>query len=633
VEKLENKSVILSFSRKLWAGGETFRGLDIGGAEMKNIIQSIILILVLLSAAGCQPAQIVVPPTQQSTAPTWIEKPDFDVFIETSFRDYLMRDPEGLVETGLADEYGVREPALTSVSDDAVRENLQLVSLILDQLYAYDRNALTPEQQLSYDIYEWYLKDLLGAEEFINYSYPVTFMVNSLYQDTLLFFTGTYPINSQEDAQGYIACLSLLDTKLEQLVEDIKNREEAGIVPPRLVVDWTIYDIQSIASSLATATPYYTTLRDRLGNLEGLSESDRQTLLDSAESVIKNEVLPAYQDLVRTLAHLQEIAPQAEGLGQFPNGAAYYNYLLHHETSTTLTGEEIHALGLQELERIHAEMRAVFDELGYPANADLTTLYEQAANESGFSTGEETAQRFRELMVGAEERLAPAFDLQPSAALEVVGGPAGNYYTPGTFDGSRPGVFYALTTGTRPVYDLATTAYHEGIPGHHFQLSIQQETDLPTFRKLGPFNAYIEGWALYAEQLAYEQGWYENDPYGNLGRLQMQALRAARLVVDTGIHAMGWSYDRSLQFMIENTGSQRNSLEVEVARYMAWPAQATSYMVGMLKIMELRQEAKDRLGERFDLVEFHHVILVNGAMPLDILTKVVENFIQAKQNE
>jgi uncharacterized protein (DUF885 family) len=233
----------------------------------------------------------------------------------------------------------------------------------------------------------------------------------------------------------------------------------------------------------------------------------------------------------------------------------------------------------------------------------------------------------------AENRLEPAFVLFPQAKVIVIGGASGGYYVSGSLDGSRPGAFYASTTGGSPLFSMPTLAYHEAVPGHHLQIAIAQEMELPTFRNLVHFTGYTEGWALYAEQLAWELGWYADDPYGDLGRLQAEAFRAARLVVDTGIHEKQWTFDKAADYMVENTGLPRDMVTGQISRYIAWPGQATAYKIGMIKILELRQHAIDQLGEAYDIKEFHSIILGNGSMPLDVLEKVVQNYIDEKKSE
>jgi uncharacterized protein (DUF885 family) len=315
---------------------------------------------------------------------------------------------------------------------------------------------------------------------------------------------------------------------------------------------------------------------------------------------------------------------------QLPDGRAYYDYLLRHHTTSDLTSDEIHELGLRELARIQAEMRALFDQLGYPQDATIPELYARLAREGGSVSGRHAAETYESILEAAEEKLDAAFDVRPQAELIVIAGSEGDYYVSGSLDGSRPGAFYArISGGSQDLYGMPTLAYHEGVPGHHFQISLAQESDLPLFRNVVGFTGYAEGWALYAEQLAAELGWYKDDPSGELGRLQAQAFRAARLVVDTGLHAQGWNFDQAHDFMVENTGQDPGFMQFEVSRYITWPGQATAYMVGMLEIMALRQRAIDALGDRFDLREFHRVVLSNGSMPLEVLERVVDDYIEA----
>jgi uncharacterized protein (DUF885 family) len=218
--------------------------------------------------------------------------------------------------------------------------------------------------------------------------------------------------------------------------------------------------------------------------------------------------------------------------------------------------------------------------------------------------------------------------LQPSVGVIVVGAPMGGYYIPPALDGSRPGMFYAQNTGSIPWYGMPTLAYHEAVPGHHTQIAIAQHLELPSIRRANEFTAYVEGWALYAERLAWELDFYADDPYGDLGRLQMEAFRAARLVVDTGLHVKGWSFDQAVDFMVENTGRPISMVRAEVSRYICIPGQATAYYIGYLRILELRQQSMDAQGDAFDLAEFHNLVLGSGAMPLDVLTQVVEETIE-----
>lgn len=559
---------------------------------------------------------------------------DIEEFFEVSFRELLRRDPELIVELGLSESIPLETARLTDVSQAYKLETQQLETEILEMLRTYDRSSLTPEQRVSYDVYETYLDDRMWAYTFSENEYLVTFLVTNGVQIQLLnFLTEIHPVENRQDALDYLSRLDQVDEKIESILEGLKTRQEAGIIPPKLVIQWSIGDIQDIARGPAKLTPYYTAFEEKVSEQLDISGSEKQALLASAEEAINDAVIPAYAELAHYLEKLERQAPSDDGVWQFPEGEDYYEYTLNHFTTTDLSADEIHQIGQQELERIQGGMREIFDDLGYPLGDSIPGLYERAARESGMVAGAEMAETYEQIITKAEKDLNPVFDMMPRAKLVVIGGVDGDYYQPGSLDGARPGAFYARTTTSNPRLGLPTLAYHEGVPGHHFQISIAQEADLPTFRNVLHFTAYTEGWALYAERLAKELGWYENDPYGDLGRLQAEAFRAARLVVDTGIHSKGWTYDEAVDYMIENTGLPPRMVNIEIGRYIAWPGQSTAYMTGMLKILELRQNAMDQLGDKFDIKEFHKAILLEGAVPLNVLETVVQDYIDTKLAE
>ena len=295
-----------------------------------------------------------------------------------------------------------------------------------------------------------------------------------------------------------------------------------------------------------------------------------------------------------------------------------------------MTAAEIHQLGLDELDRIHAEMRIIFDSLGYPQNESLAELYARVATDGGIIPAANVKSTYENIIAAAELELDQAFDIFPSANVIVAEDAFGGFYIAPSFDGTRPGAFYAGTQNNEAWFAMPSLAYHEAIPGHHTQIAIGMEQGGPALRRAIRYTAFVEGWALYAERLAYELGWYDGDPYGNLGRLQYEALRAARLVIDTGIHSMGWTFEQSVQFNQDNLGASRGSSESAAGRYSVVPAQATAYMIGMLDILRLRQEAMDALGAEFDLIEFHRVVLTSGGIPLALLDDVIQRYIAEK---
>lgn len=555
----------------------------------------------------------------------------FDQFLDQSYNQFLLRDPEAITDLGLAAQFGMGNDQLTDISDAYIRETQALESAVLDLLRAYDRESLTPDQQLSYDIYEWYLDDLVRGHEFMYYRYLVSQFIYSVPDSLIYLFTELHPISSRQDAEDYVTRLSQVGVKFEQLLEGLRLSEEAGATLPRFLIPWTINNLENISRSRARSTPFYTVFRDKLNALDDLSDAEKEALLESAETEIEDTVIPAFQSVVAYLGDLRRVASDDAGVWKFPEGAAYYQYILRHQTTTAMTADEIHELGLREVERIRAEMRVIFDELGYPQDETLSQLYARVTRDGGVVRGSDITAQYEALIDEVEQRLPDVFDRLPDAEVIVIRDPnsGGGYYQPPAIDGSRPGAFYASPANTLARFNMASLAYHEAIPGHHLQIALAQEMNLPFFRRASTFTAYVEGWALYAERLAWEMGLYDDDPYGDLGRLQYEAFRAVRLVVDTGMHAKGWTFEDAVNYMIENTGFAPGNAQWEIARYVVLPGQATAYMIGMLEILDLRQSAMDRLGDKFDLREFHNVILGSGSMPLDLLRQVVEDYITA----
>jgi len=551
----------------------------------------------------------------------------FDQFLEESWFSVMQRDPELLTELGLSETFGLGDDQLTNISREYRLETYELYAQILEALFGYDRAALPPEQQLNYDIYAYYLEDVLRGQEFMDYEYPITHFVTGVQNQLINFFTEIHPVTDLQSAQDYVTRLSQVDTKFEQVIANMQHSEQVGVITPRMILQWSLGDIQQIAKSPAIATPFYTSFSEKVFALDSLSSDEKATLLAAAEAEIEASVIPAFQTLATYLEDLQKRAPTDEGVWQHPNGEAYYAYQVAHFTTTDLTPEGIHQLGLSELEHIQAEMRTIFDQLGYPSEEGLPALYTRVAQDGGTLYGEDIVAGYEAIIEDAKVRAGEVLDIQPQADVIVIPGPTGGYYIGPAVDGSRPGAFYAAVSGSEPKFGMPTLAYHEAVPGHHTQIALALEMDLPSFRRGSHFTAYVEGWALYAEALMAETGVYADNPYGDLGRLQYEAFRAARLVVDTGIHAKGWTFDQAQEFMFENTGLPRGQVQFEITRYIAWPGQALAYKIGMNEIMRLRSLAQNQLGDQFDIRAFHNVILGNGAVPLSILEQIVENYI------
>jgi len=338
-------------------------------------------------------------------------------------------------------------------------------------------------------------------------------------------------------------------------------------------------------------------------------------------------VLPAYRRLYDKLVELEEIAPASLGYGALPDGTAYYDYALRHQNQSDLTAFEVHELGLREVARLRQEIEEAAIALGYPEGLSIPSIYARVSRDGGLLYGSAIVAEYDRLLDEARVRAQEVFESMPTVPIAIVGDTYGGYYRPAPADGSRPAQFVAPNSGAQPRYSMPTLTYHESIPGHHMQIATAAELDLPLIRVIETYLGYAEGWALYAERLAWELGWYEDDPYGNLGRLSDEMMRAVRLVVDTGIHAMGWTFDEAVDYFVDNTGRPETFAQEQILRYAVWPGQSTAYMVGFLKMLELRERVRDALGEAFDLARYHTLILENGSLPLQILDRVVDRFI------
>ena len=535
---------------------------------------------------------------------------DFATFMDRSFEMLLRRYPESALEAGLKNV-----PAeLNRIDPIWEAETLDLVTGVLNKLKDIEtRTAAETDLKATYG---YFLDDLIVGSAYTDFTYPASYFINSVPTRTLFFFTDIHPLASGSDASDYVVRLQSVDEKIRQLTTNIQQTASNGIIMPRILLDASIRRHQSDTTLSAQGNPYYSRFDREVRSLP-LGLQQRDDLLDDAKQIIENEIIPAYTALINVLNSQQTSAPNAVGVGQFARGLDFYHYKLGHHTTSELTADEIHRLGITELERIHTEMKSVFERLGYPENDGIASNLSRAAADSGFVPAAQVVARYEEILSTASDRLSEAFNIQPQAELTVIGGARGGFYLGPSPDGSRPGAFYASNTSSEPAMLMKSLAYHEGVPGHHLQIARAMEQGQSLFQQNVTFTGFVEGWALYAERLASELGWYEGDPLGDLGRLQYEAFRAARLVVDTGIHAKGWHFEEASTFFQENTGFSRQSSDNQIARYAVWPGQATAYMVGMLEILNLRAEQQSE--PMFDLRDFHDQLLTRGAVPLTML--------------
>jgi uncharacterized protein (DUF885 family) len=555
----------------------------------------------------------------------------FDVFVETSYRLYLLRHPQSVTDLGLAGILGVRNDRLNDYSPAYVAETQRIERFILDRLRTFDREALSPDQRLTYDVCDWIWDDAVRGQAYADLDYLVThYYITSRDWAVYDLLTVTHPLSDLDDVDDYIARLAQIGTQFDQLIAGLETRAELGIVAPRIVLQNAVSGLRGLAGASGRHHPYYARLANRLPAIRGLTDEDCDRILADAQALIDEDVTPAYRRLLAMLTELAEIAPADLGYAQRPNGAAYYEHALRHQNQSELTADEIHDLGLEQVARLREEIQEAAVALGIPEGSEIPTIFARVSREGGSLVGASVVAEYEKLLEEARVRAASVFERMPSTPIAIVGDTYGGYYRPAPADGSRPAEFVAPNSGSQPRYSMPTLTYHETIPGHHLQIATAAELDLPLIRTVEALLGYTEGWALYAERLAAELGWYAEDPYGDLGRLSDEMMRAVRLVVDTGIHTHGWTFDEAVDYFVDNTGRPRSFAEGQILRYTVWPGQSTAYMIGFLKMLDLRDRAQASLGDSFDLAAYHMAVLENGSVPLELLESIIDRFCERK---
>ncbi|MFC2082540.1 DUF885 family protein [Candidatus Bipolaricaulota bacterium] len=568
-------------------------------------------------------ASATSPPEQLSEQP---EQP-LDEFLNEASLAVVLRYPETITSLGISSMIGVRDDQLAPLSEAYELETIALLDSLLSDLARYDLSSALPADALSAKVYGWYLEDLRDSLRFATHEYLVSSFIHSVPTVFERFLTRSHPVRTVANAQDYLSRLEQLSLRFDELMVRLAANEAIGAVPPRSILIKARDAIQQMSESQAEETIYYTAFSEKLAQAPSIQESDIPDLVNAAAQVIESSVLPAYGRLAGLLTEQAERVDESIGVWRHAGGDEYYAHTLNKHTTTNLTADEIHGLGLTEVARLRDEIAAAMTEFGIDSLSDLRSGYEQLRQETGVTTGQEMIPVCQELINEIEGLVRPAFTSWPTSDIEVVAGQTSAFFSPGTLDGTRPGRFFAPVAREEPTYGLPTLTYHEAIPGHGLQTAFSYTADIPIYRAGLGFSGYSEGWALYAERLAWELGAYEEDSPGNLGRLQAEIFRAVRLVVDTGIHAKRWTMSQAVEYFIENTGMDEAFAQQEVERYVVLPGQAAAYKVGMLAILDLRDRAERELGEAFDLAEFHQAVLGEGDVPLLILQELVDAYI------
>jgi len=598
---------------------------------MLTRLQRCVLLLTLLLGACAEPPPPA--PATPAAAPT----ASIDEFFQRFTDEWVRRNPNLAISSRYFDgeEQDRLSREITPVSRAHQQETIRLARAGLAELATFDGGTLTEAQRLSADIMRWQLASAVDDEPFLDYDFPLEQMggvnVNLPNQ-----FVVVQPVATARDAENFVARLTQIDERMAEAVAESERQAAAGVLPPRFILTATIAQMQRFIAPPPADNPLVTTLRDKMAAVGEITTPSREQLLTTATAVVADEVYPTWRTAIAVLETQLPRATNDAGLARFTSGAELYSERLRNYTTTNLTAEEIHAIGLAEVARIEAEMDALFRTLGL-ADGSIKERENRLIADSSYP---DTAEGRRQIMADIDAILADAlartadsFDVRPETPVIAQPYPefrwenAAASYTPPPSDRSRPGIFQMpLRRSQLTRFALRSLVYHETVPGHHYQIALAIENDaLPAFRRiraLGGLSASSEGWALYAERFAAEDDWYESDVAGRLGQLSDALFRARRLVVDTGLHAMGWTREQAIAYGIEAS---------EVERYVTDPGQACAYMIGQLKIVELRERARAALGERFEIRDFHRVVLNAGVVPLEILEREVEAYIAGRR--
>ena len=606
---------------------------------MRTPYRALLCCLLLLPTTGCGAFRSFVGRPSPRSPSARLEGYFEEVFLTRLDRSPQMRSRLG--QPGPHDRFD-------DLSNEHAREDHELLRNDLARLRAqFPVDRVGTDDRVSIEVFEAEARIDLEGYEWRLHEYPVNQM-HGVHSGTAAFLINVHKIRTRRDAEDYIARLAAIRPRFETLVAGLREREALGVLPPAFVFPRVIEDCENLLrgapfEATSQPSPLLADFEKKLAGAERLSDSARAGLVERARRTLLTEVQPAYEQLILLLQEQSERATDDAGVWKLPDGADYYAYCLRRATTTDLGAADIHALGLSEVERIHGEMREIQRAVGFEGS--LNDFFEHLRTDARFTYPDDNSgrtaylERAREILGAMRNRLPDVFRTLPESELVVKpvepyrersAGKA--FYSAGAPDGSRPGVYYANLFDMRdmPIYQMEALAYHEGIPGHHMQVSIAQELEhLPRFRRFGGFTAYSEGWALYCEKLPKELGFYQ-DPYSDFGRLAMELWRACRLVVDTGIHSLRWTREEAIDYLTRNTPNPEGDCVKAIERYIVMPGQATAYTVGMLRILELRERARDELGDAFDLREFHDLILTSGPVPLSVLGRIVDEWVAGR---
>lgn len=616
---------------------------------MKTLKTLFPISLLAFSLAGCSkpeaPAQSTVTAAQQSADATQnlSESERLAAYFATMFEDDLKRSPMSQSYLGYKWDYDKWDDLTLTFQD----EMAQIRRKRLEDLQGFDQTQLDDQEKLSLEIAKVDLQRRIANDEYRYHTY-IMHQFRAFHTTVPSFLINIHRVESVKDAEDYISRLQGVQPLFSQVIEQLKKRQELGVYPPKWSYDQMIQASQNVISGnpfleSAEDSTIWKDFQSKVDNLD-ISNAEKSGLIANARTALQESVLPAYQALIAELVLQRELSPEGDGVWRLPDGEKWYDNRLNWFTTTDLDAEEVHNIGLENVDRIHKAMQDIMTQVSFEGTLQEFFEFMRTSEQFYYPSTDEGRERYmneaKAFIDEMEAQIPLYFGLVPKARMEVKrvepfreksAGKA--FYQSPSKDGSRPGRYYANLYNMKdmPTYQMEALAYHEGIPGHHMQRAIAQELEgIPEFQKYVSFTAYTEGWGLYTEELAKDMGFYR-DPYSDFGRLAMELWRACRLVVDTGIHAKQWSREKAIEYLVENTPNPQNDAVKAIERYIAMPGQATAYMIGKLKIMELRENAMQELGEKFDIRGFHDEILKDGPVPLNILENKIKSWVESQK--
>jgi len=575
---------------------------------------------------------------QSAPAEAAAQNAELKAFFDQVDAENLAAAPQGKAYRGIRDgDYGKwNDPSDAAEAAAFARGQKALATMKA----RFDPAKLSPEDRLSYRLFEYQAERAARAHPYRKNDY-IFDQMNGAQSQMPAFLINIHSVKTRADAEAYVQRLQGMGPQMDALVAEARQRSEAGVMPPKWVYPFVLDDARNVikGAPFDNGAPS-TLLADLTKKVEALAIAapEKAALIEAGRQALTTSVKPAYERLIAEMERQQAIAPTDDGIWRLKDGAAYYAQLLANYTTTDLSADQIHQIGLDNVARIHGEMREIMKKVGFKGSLQEFFAFVRADDRFYFKTREDYLATVDTKLKAMQAKLPDYFATLPKAPLTVKAVEAFReksagkaFYQSPAPDGSRPGTYYVNLYNLKDMAstELEALAYHEGLPGHHLQRAVQTELgDLPPFRRFGGVTAYTEGWGLYSEELGKDMGFYE-DPYSDFGRLGMELWRACRLVVDTGIHHKRWSREQAIQYLTDNTPNPPGDISKAIERYVVYPGQATAYMIGKLKIMELRDKAQKQLGPKFSFARFHDAVLRSGPVPLTVLEERIDAWIQA----